>query len=75
MIKHEKHTNGMCKFRDRPLTGCVVECDSLTQCDRCGWNPEVEKERKHLIRLRMQGETITLEEPEKWLIGRGEFPR
>ncbi len=32
-------------------TGCIyrarsIMCDDRTKCDKCGWNPKVEKERK-----------------------------
>lgn len=45
----------------------AVECDLLTTCDRCGWSPEVEKERK----AKTRGQIYI--KREKWRIGSGAF--
>lgn len=74
LLKHNKHRNGMCKFRNKPETGCVVECDTFSQCYRCGWNPLVESQRKKTIREELAKRKRQTEEPQKWLIGSGEFP-
>ena len=73
LIRHEKYRNGLCKFRRRPETGCVVECDLLQPCHKCGWNPAVEEERKK--KIREDRKELLKPAPKKWLIGRGEFPR
>lgn len=42
--RHKKCSTGVCKFRES------VECDSLSICEICGWNPAVEEERKKKLR-------------------------
>ena len=46
MLIHSKNAIGDCVFR--PNSG--VECDKLSVCSQCGWNPAVEEERKKKIR-------------------------
>lgn len=46
MLIHSKNVTGDCKYR--PNSG--VECDKLSVCSKCGWNPSVEDERKKKIR-------------------------
>lgn len=66
--KYNRHSNtriGACRFR------LGIECDALTLCAFCGWNPETEKTRKEKNRA-----TLVIKKPERehWLIGRGPFP-
>lgn len=46
MLIHMRNAIGDCVFR--PNSG--VECDKFSNCDKCGWNPAVEEERKKKIR-------------------------
>ena len=72
LIRHERHTTTMCKYREMPLTGCAVECDSLSRCATCGWNPEVEEERKRILRTKIADKRTR---KPIWLLGRGEYRR
>jgi len=56
MRKHKKATVGMCKYTWKEGTGNIVECDTLTTCNRCGWNPEVAKRRAAVIRKELLNE-------------------
>jgi len=40
--KHQENRLGGCRYFTRE----IVECDSATECSRCGWNPYEEKRRK-----------------------------
>lgn len=33
-----------------------IECDNRSMCDKCGWNPKVEKERKEKLREKEEAE-------------------
>lgn len=44
-----------CKFRDG------IDCSSRDECYICGWNPEVEKERKEKI-LKCKTESMIIAE-------------
>ena len=72
-IRHSKERNGYCKFTQQGLSN-GVECDSYSRCNLCGWNPAVAKKRIRKIRAYRQRLMVAPETPEKWLLGRGEFP-
>lgn len=72
-IRHSKFRNGYCKFTQQGLPN-GVECDTYSRCNLCGWNPAVARKRIRKIREYRQRMAVAPETPEKWLIGRGEFP-
>lgn len=49
---HNATKNGYCTRRPQaePMT---IECDTLTNCKSCGWNPEVERYRLKQIRNKL----------------------
>lgn len=69
-LNHHKHLAHMCPYTKQPDGENGVQCDSYSHCGKCGWNPRVAKQRIYKIRLERQKP----KEPERWLIGRGEFP-
>ena len=73
--RHSKARNGYCKYTQKGLSN-GVECDTYSRCNLCGWNPAVAKKRIRKIReyLRQQRLVKAPETPEKWLLGKGEFP-
>lgn len=72
-IRHSKFRNGYCKFTQQGLSN-GVECDTYSRCNLCGWNPAVARKRIRKIREYRQRMMVAPETPEKWLLGRGEFP-
>jgi len=44
--KHHQHASVICRFS----VDHGVQCDTVTCCEKCGWNPKVEKARKAKIR-------------------------
>ena len=60
--RHRQTAIGQCKFNQS------VDCDLVTVCNQCGWNPDVEKKRKKAIR------NIKPEpKRKKWYIGLRDF--
>lgn len=70
-INHHKHLTHFCPYTRQKDGGNGVQCDTYSSCGSCGWNPKVAKARKYRIRL----ERMQKPEPEKWLLGSGEFPK
>lgn len=68
--KHYKYLSHMCPYTKQPDGGNGVQCDTYSHCGSCGWNPRVAKQRIYKIRLERQKP----KEPEKWLLGKVEFP-
>ena len=69
--KHHHSLAHFCPYTKQPDGGNGVQCDSYSNCSKCGWNPKVATARKYRIRL----ERMRKPEPEKWLLGSGEFPK
>lgn len=69
--KHIKYLAHMCPYTKQKDGGNGVQCDTYSKCSKCGWNPKVARIRKAKIRA----ERAVPQEPEKWWIGRGEFPK
>lgn len=60
--------NTQCKVHHNGVTfDRCVDCDEQTNCATCGWNPEVDAQRKKDIRLALHPVVKT------WVIGRGTF--
>lgn len=49
--KHINNTAGQCKF-SHGKDG--VECDRFSTCESCGWNPEVEAQRKQRLMVKKE---------------------
>ena len=58
----------LCPFRKN--IGCGTR-----HCISCGWNPVVEAARKQVIRETLVISRPQKDEPERWLIGSGPFPK
>lgn len=50
-----------------------VDCDKDKHCETCGWNPEVDAQRRAIIRERIQSEPPEVKET--WHIGSGEYKK
>ena len=75
--RHYKYLAGLCRFTKNSEGGNTVTCDTYSECSKCGWNPKVAKQRADKVRMQRAGmtEPVKKEEPDKWFIGNGEFPR
>lgn len=44
-----------------PFSSCKynvgIECYKKKSCDKCGWNPDIDKKRKLKLKLRNRGES------------------
>lgn len=60
---HHGHITGPCRFL--PI---AVDCDAYSACSRCGWNPEVERERKAALHTEPKEEKAAT-----FLLGGGTF--
>ena len=67
---HSKSIIGPCRF----LRDGSVQCDTMTTCDRCGWNPKVYERRRAVNRARIAEGKRPVVPKEKWWIGSGAFP-
>lgn len=63
--QHHDHVTGPCRFI--PM---AVDCDAYSACSRCGWNPDVERERK--AKLRVKPPPVK-KEPVLFILGGGTF--
>lgn len=50
----DEYTVLICKYNKG------IECAAQTECQGCGWNPEVEKERKASLRKKFSSDGLRL---------------
>lgn len=58
-VAHATTKKGWCSMRPQAQPE-TIECDTLTSCDTCGWNPEVER-----YRLRQARNKLNIRDPDE----------